>query len=105
VESESFSARNNNDNKEGEKSCRALIKFFLVKIYFSADRWKTERKLINPSFSLPILHSYIPIFDKCIVQSVDHLRKKCDRGEFDIKHDVTLVVMNAVLSESNGDHK
>ena len=55
---------------------------------------------MNPSFSLPILHSYIPIFDKCVVQSIDHFREKCDKGEFDIKHDVTLVVMNAVLSKS-----
>lgn len=28
------------------------------------------------------------------------MRQRCDKGEFDIKHDVTLVVMNAVLSKS-----
>lgn len=35
------------------------------------------------------------------MQSVEHTRRFCDKGEFDISHDVTLVVMNAVLSESN----
>lgn len=83
---------------------KLLIKFFLVKFYLSADRWKHERKLLNSSFSLPILHSYIPIFDRCIVQSISHFKQKCDKGEFDIKHDITLVVMNAVLSKSN-NHK
>jgi hypothetical protein len=48
-----------------------------------------------------VLQSYVPVFDKCIRQSVESLRQRCDKGEFDIKHDVMLVVMNAVLSESN----
>lgn len=66
---------------------------------FSADRWKQERKLLNSSFSLPILQSFIPIFNKCIANSIEHLNEKCDKGEFDIRSDVTLVVMNAVMSE------
>lgn len=66
---------------------------------FSADRWKQERKLLNSSFSLPILQSFIPIFNKCIAKSVEHLKEKCDKGEFDVRSDVTLVVMNAVMSE------
>lgn len=87
--------------RNGESSNKV---FSLVKFYSLADRWKHERKLLNSSFSLPILHSYIPIFDNCIVQSIDHFKQKCDKGEFDIKHDVTLVVMNAVLSKSKA-HK
>jgi cytochrome P450 len=67
----------------------------------TADRWKSERKLLNTSFSLPVLQSYVPAFDRCIRQSVEDLKSRCDKGEFDVKHDVMLVVMNAVLSESN----
>lgn len=73
--------------------------FCLIKFYLPADRWKQERKLLNSSFSRPILQSYIPIFNKCIANSTEHLKEMCDKGEFDIKHDVTVVVMNAVMSK------
>ena len=65
-----------------------------------ADRWKYERKLLNSSFSLSILQSYVPIFTKCIAKSIEHLKANCDKEEFDIKHDVTVVVMNAVMSKN-----
>ena len=65
-----------------------------------ADRWKYERKLLNSSFSLSVLQSYVPIFTKCIAKSIEHLKANCDKGEFDIKHDVTVVVMNAVMSKN-----
>jgi hypothetical protein len=71
----------------------------IIKFYLSADRWKNERKLLNSSFSLPVLQSYIPVFDKCITASVKHLQGNCDKGEFDIKHDITVVVMNGVMSK------
>jgi Cytochrome P450 len=72
---------------------------FLSHFFLSADRWKTERKLLNSSFSLPNLQKYIPMFNKCIENSIQHLNMKCDKGEFDIKQDITLVVMNAVMSK------
>ncbi|CRK97744.1 CLUMA_CG011124, isoform A [Clunio marinus] len=71
-------------------------------ISLKSDRWKSERKLLNSSFSLPVLQSYIPIFDKSIRLGVKELQQKCDKGEFDIKHDVTFVVMNAVLNTTFG---
>lgn len=42
----------------------------------------------------------MPAFEKCILRSIEDLRLKCDKGEFDIQHHVTHIVMNAVLSES-----
>ncbi|CAG9805762.1 unnamed protein product [Chironomus riparius] len=71
-------------------------------IAMKSDRWKYERKLLNSSFSLPVLQSYVPIFTKCIAKSIEHLKANCDKEEFDIKHDVTVVVMNAVMNTTFG---
>lgn len=70
-----------------------------IKFYSLADRWKSERKLLNSSFSLAVLQSYTPIFNQCVLQSLDYFRRKCDSGEFDIKNDLHLVVMTVALSE------
>lgn len=80
--------------------CVVSIPHTIIKFYSSADRWKQERKLLNSTFSIPILQSYVPAFNSCIQDSVKQLRQKCDKGEFDIKHDVSLAVMSAVLSKS-----
>lgn len=73
-----------------------VVKFYS---FFIADRWKHERKLLNPTFSLPILQSYVSIFNKCIVENVEILKQKCDKGEFDIKHNIEMLVMDSVLSK------
>jgi len=39
------------------------------------------------------------VFNDCIASSIERLKDMCDLEKFDIQHDVTTVVMNAVLSE------
>ena len=45
-----------------------------------------------------MLQSYVPVFNKCIVQSFTHLDEQVDKGEFDIHEYVTEVMMKAILS-------
>lgn len=42
--------------------------------------WKGQRKALNPTFNLRILHSFIPIFVKCSQKLVQELAK-CSDGE------------------------
>lgn len=54
---------------------------------FSAHIWKPSRKLLNPSFNIKILKSFIPIFNektKLVVQKVKDLpdNEKVDVSKF-----------------------
>nr|XP_019534358.2 cytochrome P450 4c21-like [Aedes albopictus] len=42
--------------------------------------WKSQRKALNPTFNLRILHSFVPIFEKCSEKLVSEL-EKCKDGE------------------------
>ncbi|EAT48676.1 AAEL000357-PA [Aedes aegypti] len=42
--------------------------------------WKSQRKALNPTFNLRILHSFVPIFEKCSKKLVSEL-EKCKDGD------------------------
>lgn len=67
-------------------------------LYFSADNWRRERKLLNHTFSPSVIQSIVPIFNTVAIQSVEQLNAQLNGQEFDIHHFVSEAVMKAVLS-------
>lgn len=51
-------------------------------ITMKADKWRVQRKLIDPCFGVKILKSYMPIFNENISIMMDNLEKKVDKGTF-----------------------
>ncbi|GAB0100689.1 Cytochrome P450 [Sergentomyia squamirostris] len=49
-----------------------------------AAPWKDHRKFLNPCFSLKILQSYMPIFNREVKTLIDRLDLKVNSGSFDM---------------------
>jgi cytochrome P450 family 4 len=75
--------------------CQVFIIAFYLK---TADRWKTERKLLNHTFSIPALQNFVPVFNRCIDDSIKRMSLKVGMEEFDIQKYVSDATMDAVLS-------
>ena len=73
-----------------------------VKIFFFyilADNWRSERKLLNHTFSPSVMQNIAPSFNRAAVQSVEQLKAQLTGNEFDIHSFVSEAAMKAVLSE------
>ncbi|XP_065086703.1 cytochrome P450 4c21-like [Ochlerotatus camptorhynchus] len=57
-----------------------FIKFDQGILHAKLKLWKSQRKALNPTFNLRILHGFLPIFEKCSLKLVDELGK-CKDGE------------------------
>ncbi|XP_059621809.1 uncharacterized protein LOC132265248 [Phlebotomus argentipes] len=66
------------------------------------DAWKDHRKYLNPTFSLKILQSYIPIFNKETQTLVNRLRKFDGKPEFDIYQFMDACTLDIVCQTTMG---
>lgn len=51
---------------------------------FLAARWRLHRKLLEPTFRVNILNSFVPIFEKHALNLCDRLGKLAENGTFDV---------------------
>lgn len=49
---------------------------------FTAETWKTHRKLLNPSFNLKILKSFIPIFNEKTLMLAEKMDQMAGKEPF-----------------------
>lgn len=69
------------------------------------DLWKTHRKLLNPSFYVKILQSFIPVFNEKSKVMVKVMEQYLNKGEFDVYHHMSACTLETLLSTSIGLEK
>lgn len=69
------------------------------------ETWKTHRKLINPSFSVKILQSFLPIFNNKAKIMIKCLQKHVDGEEFDLYRSLSACTLEALYLTSLGIEK
>lgn len=52
-------------------------------LQFSGGLWQGRRKLLNPSFSLPVIHGFLGIFNDQAKLLVQDMAKHLDKEYFD----------------------
>lgn len=62
----------------------------------SAHIWRVTRKHVNPVLGTKALLTFIPIFDECSQDFVNHLRPHVDKGEFDLFKYAVLVTLDSI---------
>jgi cytochrome P450 len=66
------------------------------------DLWRTHRKLLDPSFNINLLHSFIPIFNEKAKVLIDTLGKTVTEEEFDIYQNISACTLEALLESMTG---
>lgn len=69
------------------------------------ETWKMHRKLINPSFHVKILQSFLPVFNSKAKILVQCLQKQLDGEEFDLYHSLSACTLEALYLTSLGIEK
>ena len=69
------------------------------------ELWKVHRKLINPSFYIKVLQSFIPVFNEKSKVMVKCLKRYLNQGEFDVYHHMSACTLETLLSTSIGLEK
>lgn len=65
---------------------------------FLAPKWNQHRKLINPSFRLPVLRTFFPIFNRNSRQFTDSLETLVGTGP----HNLSDILQKLTLSTAMG---
>ncbi|KAH9635767.1 hypothetical protein HF086_011300 [Spodoptera exigua] len=60
-----------------------VISGFIGKDLYYRPTWKRHRKLLNPAFSLQVLHSFLGVFNIQARRQVNHFEAEVGRGKFD----------------------
>ncbi|XP_055299855.1 cytochrome P450 4g1-like [Sitodiplosis mosellana] len=68
----------------------------------SGTFWKPIRKLMNPSFNLKILQSFVPIFNEKAQYMLDKLDKQAGNANFDILPFMNALTLDMVCSTTMG---
>ncbi|XP_062557030.1 uncharacterized protein LOC134221876 [Armigeres subalbatus] len=71
-------------------------------LFAEAELWKRHRKALNSSFNLKILHSFIPIFEKCCHRMVSDLNRFSDGETFDVMPFTARCTLEMVFETSLG---
>ncbi|XP_035780184.1 probable cytochrome P450 313a4 [Anopheles albimanus] len=67
------------------------------------QQWRTHRKLMQPSFNLSILQSYVPLFEQKANVMISNLAAKVDTAEpFDIYRFITRCTLDMICATSLG---
>lgn len=66
------------------------------------DLWRTHRKLIDPSFNVNLLNSFIPVFNRKAKILTDNLAKRVGCGEADIYTQISACTLEALLESTTG---
>lgn len=61
------------------------------------DIWKKHRKILNPAFSLPILHQLVPIFDAKSKALVKNIRSMVGGEQFDAYERLSACSLETIL--------
>ena len=69
------------------------------------DLWRSNRKLLNPSFNHTIVQTFSPIFNEKSRILVKVFEKHLGKGEFDVYHPLSGCTMESLLSTSFGLEK
>lgn len=65
----------------------------------TTEVWKMHRKIINPSFSLNILKTFVPVLNKAINMMVENLRTEVDKGSFDFYVNAVSCTLDMICSK------
>lgn len=69
-------------------------------IFGNIDYWQNHRKILNPSFNVKILKSFVRIFDDQSKKLVKVLQTKCDGSEIDIFCEASGLFLESILATS-----
>lgn len=62
------------------------------------DIWRVHRKILDPSFNINVLQSFLPTFNKKGNILIRQLSKKANQGEFDIYPQISACTLESLLS-------
>lgn len=62
------------------------------------DIWKVHRKILDPSFNINVLQSFLPIFNKKCNILIRQLSKKANQAEFDVYPQISACTLESLLS-------
>lgn len=73
-------------------------------MFSAGEYWKPIRKLLNPSFNLKILQSFVPIFNEKTDQMLRNLDKKAGQGAFDVSEYIFACTLDMVCGTASEIH-
>lgn len=66
-------------------------------VFAKKSMWEVHRKILNPAFSIGVLHGLIPIFDEKSKIFANNLTTKVGCDEFDIYHYISACSLETIL--------
>jgi cytochrome P450 len=66
---------------------------------FSDTIWRRHRKILNPTFNLKILESFLPIFVEKSRQLAEDMGKNVDNADFNVMDITIKYTLEAVFGE------
>lgn len=67
--------------------------------FVAGEYWKPIRKLLNPTFNLKILQSFVPIFNEKTNIMVKNLDKEAGNGTFDVSKYIFACTLDMVCGK------
>jgi cytochrome P450 len=68
-------------------------------VFFSDTIWRRHRKILNPTFNLKILESFLPIFVEKSRQLAEDMGKNVDNADFNVMEITIKYTLEAVFGE------
>jgi cytochrome P450 family 4 len=67
-------------------------------LFGTLEAWKSHRKVLNPAFSIQVLKTFVPLFDKNSKKLLNVLDSRCKNGEFDIFPFMSAFFLETILN-------
>jgi cytochrome P450 family 4 len=86
------------------KECLDKPKFFKcfrlqqASLFGTLDAWRSHRKVLNPAFSIQVLKTFVPLFDKNSKKLLKVLDARCGKVQFDIFPFMSAFFLETILN-------
>lgn len=71
-------------------------------LFGTLDAWRRHRKILNPAFSMQILKTFVPVFDKKSRKLVKSFEPMLEQKEFDIFPQMSAFFLETILNAALG---
>lgn len=70
----------------------------------TADKWRSRRKMLTPTFHFRILHDFLDVFNRQALVLVAKLQGHVGRGPFNVFQDIALCALDIICETAMGKH-